>query len=175
MATPNTERPVRVAVYETVEQAERVVHDLLAAGFTGEEVAVVCSDRHKAALFPDTVQTPLPAGANAPAGILTGGAVGAAVGGLALAASALMTGGASLLIAGGGMVLGGALVGSFAGAMATRGLEPEMVDYYDQAVQHGKILVAVDVHGEGDKRARLAAAAAILERPGADVVKLPEG
>lgn len=173
MATSTSTRPVRVAVYETVAQAERVVHDLLAAGFTHDEVSVVCSDRHLAAHFP-AVQTPAPAGANAPAGILAGGAVGAAIGGLALAASALMTGGASLLIAGGGMVAGGALVGSFTGLMATRGLEPEMVNYYDQAVQHGKILVAVEVPQEGNK-ARLADAARILEAPGGDAVKLPEG
>jgi len=91
-----------------------------------------------------------------------------------MVASALMTGGASLLIGGAGLVAGGGLVGSFAGAMATRGLEPEKVNYYDQAVQRGQILVAVELPGENNE-ARLAQAERILERRGAESVPLVEG
>ena len=173
MATETIDKPVRIAVYDTVAQAERAVGDLRAAGFTHDEISVLCSDAHKTAHFHD-VQTPAPAGSHTTAGILTGSAIGAAVGGLALAASALMTGGASLLIGGGALIAGGALAGSFTGAMATRGLEPEMVNYHDQAVQRGKLLVAVEVAGEGNE-ARLAQAERILERKGAESMPMVEG
>ena len=173
MTVQATDKPVRIALYDTVPEADRAVRDLLAAGFTHDEISVLCSDRHKTAHF-HTVQTPAPAGSHTAAGIVTGGAVGAAVGGLALAASAVMTGGVSLLVAGGAMIAGGALVGTFTGAMASRGFEPEMVNYYDQAVQRGKLLVAVEVQGEHDE-ARLAKAERILERRGDESMPLVKG
>jgi len=173
MALQTTDKPVRVGVFTTVAAAERAVQDLRAAGFTHDELSVICTDKHKADLFRGA-QTPDPAGANTPAGIVTGGAVGAALGGLAMAAAALVTGGASLLVAGGAFIAGGALAGSFTGAMATCGLEPEMVNYYDQAVQHGKILVAVEITGEGNE-ARLEKADRILNQDGTNTVALEEG
>ena len=173
MSVQITDKPVRVAVYDTVPEADRAVRDLLSAGFEHDEISVLCSDRHKTAHF-HAVQTPEPAGSHTATGIVTGTAVGAAVGGLALAASAIVTGGASLLIAGGALVAGGALAGSFTGAMASRGFEPEMVNYYDQAVKRGKLLVAVEPLGE-DHDARLAQAERILERKGADAMPSVEG
>ena len=173
MTAETIDKPVRIAVYDTVDQAERAVRELRAAGFTHDEISVLCSDEHKLAHFHD-VQTPAQAGSHTAAGILTGGAVGAAVGGLALAASAIMTGGASLLIGGGALIAGGALAGSFTGAMASRGFEPEKVNYYDQAVRRGKLLVAVELPGEGDP-VRLATAERILDRKGADAMPSVEG
>lgn len=173
MAEQLIDKPVRIAVYDTVPQAERVVHELLAAGFTHGEISVLCSDAHKTAHFHE-VQTPEPAGSHTTKGILTGTALGAAVGGLALAASAIVTGGASLLIGGGALIAGGALAGSFTGAMASRGFEPEMVNYYDQAVQRGKLLVAVEIPGH-DNEARLTLAERILERCGAESMRSVEG
>ena len=173
MAVPISDKPVRMAVFDTVPQAERVVRDLLAAGFTHDEVSVLCSDAHKTAHFTN-VQTPALAGSHTPTAIVTGTAVGAAIGGVALVASALMTGGASLLIGGGALIAGGALAGSFTGAMASRGFEPETVNYYDQEVQRGKILVAVEVPGD-DSAARLAKAERILEGTGAEAMRSVEG
>ncbi len=173
MAEQKVDKPVRMAVYDTVPQAERVVHELLAVGFTHDEISVLCSDAHKTAHFHD-VQTPARAGSHTTKGILTGTAVGAAVGGLALAVSAIVTGGASLLIGGGALIAGGALAGSFTGAMASRGFEPEMVNYYDQAVRRGKLLVAVEIPGDNNE-ARLAQAQRILERGGAESMPSVEG
>ena len=42
---PSPERPIRVGVFENVEQADAAVSDLLAAGFTKEEITVICSAR----------------------------------------------------------------------------------------------------------------------------------
>jgi len=69
---------------------------------------------------------------------------------------------------------GGALAGSFAGAMMTRGFEKSAADFYDQAVQSGQLLVAVEVHGP-DSEPKLAEAERILHEAGAVPVPLPEG
>jgi hypothetical protein len=168
-----TEKPFRVGVFRTVGQADRAVRKLLDAGFTKDQLAVVCSDKHREQFFHD-LPTPDPAGSHTPEGIAAGGAVGATIGGLALAAVTAATGGVGLLAAGTVLVGGGALAGAFTGAMMTRGFEKEIQDYYDQAVQLGKILVAVEVHGEGNA-ARLAEAERILAEAGAEPVALAEG
>lgn len=173
MSDQDTDHPFRVGVYDTVPQAMRAVRELLAAGFTRDELAVICSDKHKEHFF-EGVPTPEPAGAFTTEGIVTGGAVGAALGGLVLIGSSIFLGGAPLLVGAPMLVGGGALAGSFTGAMMTRGLEKEIADYYDQAVQFGKILVAVELYGEGAPQ-RLAQAADILARAGAVPVPLVEG
>jgi hypothetical protein len=173
MKTQTTEKPVRVGVFNTVANADKAVRNLLAAGFAREELAVICSDKFKEKHFQD-VPTPDPAGTHTAEGIAIGGAVGAAIGGLALAATTIVTGGAALLIAGPALIGGAALTGSFAGAMMTRGFEKEIADYYDQAVRRGQILVAVEVHGE-DSAARLTQAERILAEAGAEPIPLSEG
>jgi hypothetical protein len=167
------EKPVRVGVYDTVAEIHRVVHDLREAGFTQHELGVICSDKYKEQFMHDL---PLkePAGTHTEQAIVAGGLVGATIGGLVLAATVLATGGAGLLAIGTALIGGGALTGSFSGAMMTRGFQKEFVDYYDQAVQRGKILVAVEVHGP-DSAERLARAERILAADGANPLPLDEG
>jgi hypothetical protein len=167
------DRPVRVGVFPTVAQADKAVKDLFDAGFSKDQIAVCCSDQHKEHLFGDLAHPVHTANYTAPA-IAAGGAVGATLGGLALAATALVTGGASLLAFGTVLIGGGALAGSFTGAMMTRGFEKEIADYYDAEVRVGKILVAVEVEGEGHQ-ARLAQAERIFTEAGAEPVALVEG
>jgi len=173
MRNVTVDLPVRVGVFENVADAERAVAGLLSRGFRREQLSVICSDEYKERLFPGISHPPIP-GSNTPTGILTGGAVGAVLGGIALAASAVITGGASLLTAGPLLVAGGAIAGSFTGAMATRGFEPEVANYYDQAVRGGDILVGVEDEAEG-AQARLADAERIFAEAGARPVPLPEG
>jgi len=167
------DRPVRVGVFSTVNQADKAVKDLFAAGFSKDQISVVCSDQHKERLFGDLVHPVHTANYTAGA-IAAGGTVGATLGGLALAATAIATGGASLLAFGTVLIGGGALAGSFSGAMMTRGFEKEIADYYDAEVRLGKILVAVEVEGEGHQ-ARLADAERIFAEAGAEPVALVEG
>jgi len=173
MITQPVDKPFRVGVFDTVAHADRAVHNLLAAGFRKDQMAVMCSDKYKEQFF-QNLPTPEQAGSHTPGGVVVGGVVGATIGGLLLAATALTTGGATLLAAGTVLIGGGAFAGSFTGAMMTRGFENEVVNYYDQAVQRGKILVAVEVEGEGNK-ARLAEAARILEEAGTEAKALVEG
>jgi outer membrane lipoprotein SlyB len=169
MSNHAVDLPVRVGVFSTVEAADRVVRRLLAAGFHKDHISVVTSDKSKEQQLQRVDAQPVP-GENTPEAIVAGSFVGATVGGLMLAATAFVTGGVSL-VAAGPVLAGGALVGSFAGAMMTRGFEKEAANYYDQAVQKGKILVSVEDHG-GDK---LAEAERIFAEAGAESVPLVEG
>ncbi|MFO0930475.1 MAG: alpha/beta hydrolase-fold protein [Gemmataceae bacterium] len=174
MQLTSTDVPFRVGVFDTVAEADRAVHDLLTAGFDRNELAVLCSDQHKERHFRGVVQTPAPAGAYTAEGIVTGSAVGAVIGGVMLAASSLVTAGVPILAGGAAMIGGGALAGSFAGAMMTRGLQKEIADYYEQSLELGQILVAVEVHGDNAEQ-RSTRAAAILRGEGVQPVPLPEG
>lgn len=173
MATQAVELPVRVAVFSDVNTAEKVVRQLLGAGFHKEQISVICSDKYKEEHFRDLPPTPAP-GDYTQEAIAAGSVVGATLGGLALVATAFVTGGASLLAAGTILVGGGALAGSFTGAMVTRGFTKEAANYYDQAVQKGKILIGVEDHG-GDREESLARAERIFAEAGAEPVPLVEG
>jgi outer membrane lipoprotein SlyB len=161
--------PVRVGVFDTVRLADRAVGTLIAAGFAQEQISVICPQCHGP--IREGVRAEEPAGAHTPGAAAAGGAIGAVLGGLTGIAG-LASGGAALLVA--GPLLGaaaGAVSGGFIGAMLTRGFEPEIADYYDQALQKGKVLVAV----EDDDERRLAEAERVLAQAGAEPVSLPAG
>ena len=48
----SAEKPFRVGVFATIEQADRAVAGLLAAGFTKDHISVVCSDKVIEQQFP---------------------------------------------------------------------------------------------------------------------------
>lgn len=172
MATPEIQRPFRAGVFSSIPAADRVVAQLLAAGIRPEQLSVLCSDeaveRHFEAFHHED-----PAGENTPAMAATGGAIGATIGGLTAAAIGVATGGVALLAAGGLALMAGGVAGGLVGAMMTRGVEKEIADYYDQAVQNGKILIAVEV--DGDESEKLAIAERIIAQGGAEPLALREG
>jgi hypothetical protein len=166
-------KPIRVGIFRTVPSAERAVTELLAAGFTAEEITVVCSDPLKERTF-QQFQPQDPAGSTTPAKAVAGGAIGAALGGLTVLAGAAATGGAALLAAGGAVAWTGGVVGGLIGAMMSRGVEKELANFYDQEVQRGNLLVAVEDHGAAAPR-RLHEAERILANAGAEPMPLVEG
>jgi hypothetical protein len=165
--------PVRAAVYENVADAQEAIRSLLAAHFTPEQITVVCSDAMKERHF-KRFEHQQPAGQNTPAAAAAGGTIGGAAGGITAAAIGAAVGGPALAVLGGAGLITGALVGSFLGAMLTRGLEKEAADFYDQAVQDGKILVVVEDVSSGAAD-RLAKAEQLLAAAGAEPLELPEG
>ncbi len=169
---PAIERPLRVAVFGTVPEADNAVAKLLEAGFTRDDISVVCSDEAIERHF-GMFRKQEPAGTYTPVNALGGSAIGAALGGMAAIAGAVATGGISLLATGGIAAWAGGVVGGLVGAMMTRGVEKELADYYDQAVIAGDILVAVESHDD-QGRDRLPLASRILESAGAKPLKLPE-
>ena len=83
--------------------------------------------------------------------------VGGLLGGLAAVVGIAVTGGMGLFAVGPllGATATGGVAGAFVGAMLTRGFEPEIANFYDQALQKGQILVAADTRqGPGREAAR---------------------
>src|SRR5688572_6565002 len=99
MTQPTTheplERPVRAGVFDTVAKTEEAVQRLLAAGFSKDQITVVCSDETKERYFRE-FEHQQPAGTNTPAAAAIGGTVGASLGGLAAGAVGVATGGLPL-------------------------------------------------------------------------------
>ncbi len=153
------ETPVEIGVFEDYPSAERAVEALLATGFEPGAISVICPTC-SARQFPE-VEHVEPAGAHTPGAAATGGVIGSVLGGLT-AAGGIAASGTALLVAGPLLAAGaavGAVTGAFIGAMTTRGLEPEISDFYDQALSRGQILVAVDTDrpgGSGRDRAERA-------------------
>jgi hypothetical protein len=166
-------RPFRVGVFASLADADRAVAGLLDAGFTKDQITVLCSDKAREAHF-RSFEHEQPAGSHTAAAAATGGAIGAALGGLTAIAGAAATGGVALLAAGGLAAWTGGVVGGLVGAMMTRGVERELADYYDQAVLKGRILVAAEAAGDEEKGS-LAEAERVLREAGAEPVSLPEG
>jgi len=136
-------QPIRAAVFSTVAETRNAVSRLLAAGFTKDQITVICSDDTKERYFRE-FEHQEQAGSNTPAAAATGGAIGATLGSLATGAVGLAIGGVPLIVAGGIGLMAGAVWGGFIGAMMTRGIEKEAANFYDQEVQAGKLLVTVE-------------------------------
>jgi hypothetical protein len=168
------DRPVRMAAYRSVGQADAALRGLHDAGFRDDEITVICPAalHEKFARFHEVE----PAGSHTAAAVAEGGAVGALLAGV-VAATAIVTTGGTALAAVGPLVAaveGGAIAGGFVGAMMTRGVERSVADEYDQALEEGQILVAVQATGT-DAEARLAAAERALAAAGAHPLPLEAG
>lgn len=159
---------VRAALFNDVPAAKRAVSELVQAGFSKEAVSVVASEARRETF--DAELTVAPAGEHTAEAAALGGSLGAILGATALGLGAAATGGAGLVFLGPLMVgvAGGGIAGGFVGAMTTRGLEPEVADFYDQAVGNGQILVSV----EDSETPTLASAERIFERAGAEPLSL---
>ena len=170
---PAADSPLRVGIFSTIRDADRAVDGLLNLGFTKSQITVLCSEDWKAEHFHDFRHED-PAGLHTPAAAAVGGAIGAALGGIASVVGTVATGGIGLLAAGGAAIWAGGIVGGLIGAMMTRGVEKEVANFYDQAVVRGKILVAAEDKSENRQRT-LPAAAKVLEAAGAEALPLAEG
>lgn len=167
------DRRQTAGIFTSLEAADHAVAMLLAAGFTPADITVVCSDETREAHFREFEQRQ-PAGATADTGAAAGAGIGATLGGLAAIAVGAASGAVPLVIAGAAGVAAGAGAGVFVGAMATRGVENEASNFYDQAVREGQILVSVSVDAH-DPEPRLNEAARIIADAGSQPIPLSEG
>jgi hypothetical protein len=174
MATHRTETPpLEAGVFDAVDDARMAVRALLEAGFSRDQITVVCSDETKELYFHE-FDHQQPAGTHTPAATITGGTIGAILGGVTVLASAVATGSLALWAAGPITAWAGGVAGGLVGAMMTRGVEKELANFYQQAVLNGQILVAAEDHGK-DRDRTLANAAKILADAGAQPLPMPEG
>jgi len=166
-------RPVRAAVFATVAEASLAVQGLLDSGFSKEHVSVVCSDRAKEAFFKE-YEHDMPAGATTAGKAAAGAVIGGFAAGLVAVTGVVASGGLGLVVVGPLFAGTGAAVGTFVGAMMSRGVEHEVANYYDQALPRGQILVAAEV-AAGDDVAMLERAERAFEDAGAHPLPLPQG
>jgi hypothetical protein len=166
-------RPLEVGIFDSVDDARRAVQGLLGAGFTREQITVVCSDETKERYFRE-FEHQEPAGTFTPGATIAGATIGALLGGLTVVASAIATGGLALWAAGPISAWAGGVAGGLVGAMMTRGVEKELANFYQQAVVSGQILVAADHHGANSSQ-MLAKAEKVLAEAGAQPLPMQEG
>jgi hypothetical protein len=159
------ERPCRVGYFTSKVSAERAVRDLMAAGFDEKEIAIIWPTKSNHHLSPNVPEAQPPGSRGAEA-LAEGSAIGAALGGIALAATAIISGGA-LLPAIPVLVGGGAIAGGFSNLILSDGYGKGVGEHYVNALHQGKIVVGVEAEGANSEEG-LAKAERILAEAGAE-------
>jgi hypothetical protein len=158
----------RTGSFDTIAQADRAIRRLLAAGFSKDQLAVICPAKFKDHFLPDAPLAQVPA-ADAAGTLAVGSALGATLGGLALAAT-VITGGVAGAMTAVVLIGGGAFAGGFSNLIVSKGYEKEADDHYKRAIERGQIVVGVELHGE-DHTGQLAEAQRILDEAGATALE----
>jgi hypothetical protein len=153
-------------IYHTRNQAERAVDDLLAAGFSNDDISVLLSDNEGSRDFAHEKNTKAPEGATA--GVTTGGVIGGTLGLLA-GIGALAIPGVGPFIAAGpimgalaGLGVGGA-VGGLIGALIGMGIPEYEAKRYEGRIKEGGVLLSVHCDTSGE----IARAKDLLKHTGA--------
>jgi hypothetical protein len=164
MAGKNT---AAFGIYPTSSAAERAVDQLIASGFSNQDVSVLMADRKGAKDFAAEKNTKAPEGATTGVGV--GGAVGGTLGLLA-GIGALAIPGVGPLIAAGpimgalaGLGVGGA-VGGVVGALVGLGIPEYEAKRYEGRVKDGGVLLSVHC----DSSQEVSRAKDILKATGAE-------
>jgi hypothetical protein len=160
------DQQLRAGAFNTVGEADLAIRRLLAAGFTRDQLAVVCPGKFQEHFVPEVHQSETPSAGTGQT-MATGGAIGATLGGLALAAT-VITGGVGA-VAAAALIGGGAIAGAFSSLIVSKGYEEEADDYFKQAIERGQIVVGVEIQGE--ENIQLLEAQRILDEAGAQVLE----
>ncbi len=173
MATSMLERPVRAGVFKELQAAERAVDGLRRAGFSQQQITVLCADREIEKQF-EQYEHQEPAGHYAPRAVAGGALIGVAAGVLVTILAGALFGTEAVFVTLGIAIGAGAVVGAFGGAMMTQGVEKELANFYDQAVVSDGILVAAEDHGDHSVEL-LASAEQVLKEAGTRPIELSDG
>ncbi|OAS19710.1 general stress protein [Paenibacillus oryzisoli] len=145
-----------IGVFNTEEEAIRVINQLKAEGYHSEELSVVGRDRDDLDHIEEATET------KAEEGLATGAATGGVLGGvtgLLVSIGALAIPGLGPILVAGPIVAtltgaaAGASVGGLAGALIGLGIPEKDAMDYDKYVHNGKVLVLVDSDAERAHRA----------------------
>ena len=162
---------IRVGVFSDMISADRAVARLMEAGFTPEQITVVCSGETQENFFrkyDGTIQHHKATGE-----VASGATIGAAIGGLTAIALGAVTGVVPLVIAGVAGAAGGGAMGGFLGVMTSKGVEHDFLNACHEQVLAGKILVAAEGLGENSE-SQLARASRIFIQEGSELNTLPQ-
>jgi heat induced stress protein YflT len=153
-------------IYQTRNQAERSVDDLLAAGFSSDDISVLLPENQGSKDFAHEKNTKAPEGTAA--GVTAGGAIGGTLGLLAGIGALAIPGVGPFLAAGpimgalAGLGVGGA-VGGLIGALVGMGIPEYEAKRYEGHIKEGGILLSVHC----DTSAEIARAKDVLIHTGA--------
>lgn len=135
-----------ICILKTSEQAERVVNELRAAGFAGDDISVLLPDKQGTKDFAHEQSTKAPEGAvaGASAGGLLGGGLGwlVGIGSLAIPGVGPFIAAGPILAALSGAAVG-ATVGGVTGALIGMGVPEYEAKQYEGKIKGGNILVSV--------------------------------
>ncbi len=156
-----------VALMDNIDAARNAVHELAQAGIPREDIGFMANEKHVAPGDPGMRGT---SGGETAARAVRGAGTGAAFGGIAgLALALLAIPGIGPLLAAGPLAAAfagagvGALTGGLIGGLTRLGVPENEAHYYAEAVRRGGILVSV----AADSKAQAESALAILTRLGA--------
>lgn len=171
-ATKHTiKHSIAAAVFGHVSQVEQAIDLLQHAGFTKDQISVICSEAVQKQVFGD-YQPEETGSTSSEIGPLEGGLIGAALGGVASVAVIVTSGG--LALAAIGPVLLGGLTGTLLGLLVGSGVEDEQARFYEQSVSKGDVLITVGApHGLTEED--LILAERTLADAGARPIELLEG
>src|SRR5580658_3594006 len=133
-------------IYQNEKQAERTVDDLLAAGFSNDDISVLLPDNKGTKDFAHDKSTKAPEGTTV--GVTTGGAIGGALGLLAGIGVLAIPGVGPFIAAGpimaalAGLGVGGA-VGGLIGALVGMGIPEYEAKRYAGQIKEGGVLLSV--------------------------------
>jgi hypothetical protein len=133
-------------IYQNVKQAERTVDDLMAAGFSNDDMSVLLPDNQSTKDFAHDKSTKAPEGTTA--GVTAGGAIGGTLGLLAGIGVLAIPGVGPLIAAGpimaalAGLGVGGA-VGGVIGALVGMGIPEYEAKRYEGHIKAGGVLLSV--------------------------------
>jgi hypothetical protein len=133
-------------IYQNDKQAERTVDDLLAAGFSNDDISVLLPDNEGTKDFAHDKSTKAPEGTTA--GVTTGGIIGGTLGLLAGIGVLAIPGVGPFIAAGpimsalAGLGVGGA-VGGLIGALVGMGIPEYEAKRYEGHIKAGGILLSV--------------------------------
>src|SRR6202521_4202893 len=154
-------------IYQNEKQAERSVEDLLAAGFSNDDISVLLADNQGSKDFAHEKNTKAPEGTTT--GVTAGGVIGGTLGLLAGIGSLAIPGVGPFIAAGpimgalAGLGVGGT-VGGLIGALVGMGMPEYEAKRYEGRVKDGGVLLSVHCNGSND----VSRAKDLLKQPGAE-------
>src|SRR5579864_2602885 len=152
-----------IGLFNTQSEAEQAVRDLKAAGFAERDLGMVTPEQ------PGTLLRETPS-SRSTEGAVAGGFIGGTLGAVLAATGALVVPGVGPFITGGILVtLVGGAAGWLVGGLAGLGVSAQEADYYEQQVQSGRTLVAVNT-SVGEEEAM-----AIMSRYGGEISRQGDG
>lgn len=151
----------------TEAQADTIVRNLQAGGFSGSEISVLMADRGVTKDFAIERNTKMPEGAatGAGTGAVVGGALGwmAGIGALAIPGVGPLIAAGPILAALSGVAIGGA-VGGLTGTLIGMGIPEYEAKHYEGKLKSGVVLIST--HAADEHRSKRAQE--IFERAGAN-------